>query len=133
MNTGLLRPNKSKMPLTAQVLLYLMKVRMGLDFRFLAFLFNVSVFTAFKNFWRCVIIQNYMLEKENATPNLWSKDFVTEDEINSVFDDIKSKGQLRATILKSAETVFFIFFCYIGDAIRCALSADLKMVARPIV
>ena len=100
MNTGLLRPNKSKMPLTAQVLLYLMKVRMGLDFRFLAFLFNVSVFTAFKNFWRCVIIQNYMLEKENATPNLWSKDFVTEDEINSVFDDIKSKGQLRATILK---------------------------------
>ena len=40
------------------------------------------------------------------------------------------KGRLRGTIYKSAETVHLIMLCYQGDAIRCALSADLKMVAR---
>ena len=40
------------------------------------------------------------------------------------------KGRLRAIIFKSAETVHLILMCYLGDAIRCAVSADLKMVAR---
>ena len=39
------------------------------------------------------------------------------------------KGQLRATILKSAEIVHLILLCYLGDAIGCAASADSKIVA----
>ena len=35
-----------------------------------------------------------------------------------------------ATILKSAVTVHLILLCYLGDAIRFAVSADLIMVAR---
>ena len=30
----------------------------------------------------------------------------------------------------STETAHFILFCYLGDDIRCAVSADLKIVAR---
>ena len=41
-----------------------------------------------------------------------------------------TKGGLRATILKSAETVHLMLLCYLGDAIRCDVSADFKMVAR---
>ena len=37
---------------------------------------------------------------------------------------------MRETIFKSAETVHLILLCYLGDAIRCAVSVDLKMVAR---
>ena len=44
--------------------------------------------------------------------------------------NLSFKGRLRGTIFKSAETVHLIMLCYQGDAIRCALSADLKMVAR---
>ena len=40
------------------------------------------------------------------------------------------KGQLRAAIFKLAETVDLILLCYFGDAIRCAVSTDYKMVAR---
>ena len=40
------------------------------------------------------------------------------------------KGWLWAAIFKSAETIHLILLCYLGDAIRCAVSADLKMVAR---
>ena len=44
------------------------------------------------------------------------------------FENIK--GRLRATIFKSAERVHLILLRYLGDAIRCAVSADLKMAAR---
>ena len=40
-----------------------------------------------------------------------------------------SKGRLRMTIFKSAETAHLILVCYIADAIRCTVSADLKMAA----
>ena len=40
------------------------------------------------------------------------------------------KEQLRATIVKSAETVHLILLCYLCDTIRCAVSDDLKMVVR---
>ena len=40
------------------------------------------------------------------------------------------KGRLRATIFKSAEAVHLILLCHLGDAIRCAVSADLKIVTR---
>ena len=40
-----------------------------------------------------------------------------------------TKG-LRAAILKSAETIHRVLLCYLGDAVRCAVSADLKIVAR---
>ena len=43
---------------------------------------------------------------------------------------VSIKGRLRATISKSAETVYLIVLSYLGDAIRCAVSADLKMFAR---
>ena len=43
---------------------------------------------------------------------------------------ILHKGPLWATIFKSADTVHLILLCFLGDAIRCAMSADLKMVAR---
>ena len=44
---------------------------------------------------------------------------------------IKSyKGKLWLDIFLSAETVHLILLCYLDDAIRCAVSADLKMVAR---
>ena len=48
---------------------------------------------------------------------------------------LRSKGPLRATIFKSAETVHLISLCYLGDAIRYAVSADSKIVAsnRPFV
>ena len=42
----------------------------------------------------------------------------------------KSKGRLGLTIFKPAETVHLILLCCLGDAIRCAVSVDLKMVAR---
>ena len=42
---------------------------------------------------------------------------------------IKSKGQFRAIIFKSVEAVHGILLCYLADAKRCALSADLKIVA----
>ena len=42
----------------------------------------------------------------------------------------KNKRRLRATIFKSAETVHLKLSHYLGDAIRCAVSADLKMIAR---
>ena len=45
----------------------------------------------------------------------------------------KIKGQLRATILKSAEIVNLIFLCYFDDAIRCAVSADLKIAIWSLV
>ena len=41
-----------------------------------------------------------------------------------------TKRGLRATMLKSAETVHLILLCNLDDAIRCAVSADSKMVAR---
>ena len=41
-----------------------------------------------------------------------------------------SKGRLRAAIFESAETLHLILLCYLGDAIRSAVSADSKMVAR---
>ena len=46
----------------------------------------------------------------------------------------ETKGRFRATIFKSAETVPLIFLRYLGDAIRCIVSADLKIVAcsRPL-
>ena len=43
---------------------------------------------------------------------------------------IISKGQSRATIFKSADTVYLKLLRNLGDAIRCAASADLKMVLR---
>ena len=46
------------------------------------------------------------------------------------FMNIQSKGRLRATIFKSAEAVHLILLCYLGDAIRWAVTADFKMVAR---
>ena len=36
-------------------------------------------------------------------------------------------------IIKSAETVHLILFCCVGDAMRCAVSANLKMVALNII
>ena len=42
----------------------------------------------------------------------------------------KEKVGLRTTIFKPAETVHLILFCQSGDAIRCAVLANLKMVAR---
>ena len=43
---------------------------------------------------------------------------------------VAMKGGLRLAIFKSAEKVHGILLCYLGDAVRCAVSADLKMVAR---
>ena len=45
------------------------------------------------------------------------------------------KGRFRTNIFKSAETVYLLFVCYLGDAIRRAMSADSKMVAcyRPLI
>ena len=43
---------------------------------------------------------------------------------------LRKKERLRVTIFRSAETVHFILLCHLGDAITCALSADLKMVTR---
>ena len=43
---------------------------------------------------------------------------------------IKIKGWVRATIIKSAEKVHLILVCYLADALRCAVSADLKMIAN---
>ena len=43
---------------------------------------------------------------------------------------VSIKGRLRATISKSAETVHLIVLRYLGDAIRCAASANLRMFAR---
>ena len=38
------------------------------------------------------------------------------------------KGLLRAAIFKSAETLhLIILLCYLGNAIRCAVSADLAL------
>ena len=34
------------------------------------------------------------------------------------------------TVFKSAETVHLILLCYLCDAVRCDVLADLKMVAR---
>ena len=42
----------------------------------------------------------------------------------------KIKGRLRTAIFKSAETEHLIFLCYLGDAIKCAVSAALKMAAH---
>ena len=46
----------------------------------------------------------------------------------------KTKGRLRVAIFESAETVHLILLCLLGDALRCAVSADLKMAAdnRPL-
>ena len=55
------------------------------------------------------------------------KELLSFDKFNS-FD--VSKRRLRATNLKSAETLHLIFLCYFGDTIKCAESADCKMVAR---
>ena len=41
-----------------------------------------------------------------------------------------SKGRLRATIFESDETEHLILLCYFGKAVRCAVSAENKMVAR---
>ena len=41
-----------------------------------------------------------------------------------------TKGGLWATIFKSADAVHLKLLCYLGDAIRGAVSADLKVVAR---
>ena len=43
---------------------------------------------------------------------------------------ISSKGRLRAVIFKSTETVHHILLCYLDDALRCPVSADVNMVAR---
>ena len=43
---------------------------------------------------------------------------------------ILSKERLRAAIFKSAETVYLILLCNLGDAVRCAVSAALKMAAH---
>ena len=40
------------------------------------------------------------------------------------------KGQLGATIFKSADTAHLILLCYLGDAVRCVVLADSKMFAR---
>ena len=40
------------------------------------------------------------------------------------------KGQLGATIFKSADTAYLILLCYLGDAVRCVVLADSKMFAR---
>ena len=40
------------------------------------------------------------------------------------------KGRLRAAISISAEKVHVILMCYFGEALRCAVSAENKMVAR---
>ena len=42
----------------------------------------------------------------------------------------KFKGRLRASIVKSPETAHLILLYYLGDAMRCVVSADLKMLAR---
>ena len=39
------------------------------------------------------------------------------------------QGLLQVAIFKSAEAVHLILLRYYGDANRCAVSADLKMVA----
>jgi len=44
--------------------------------------------------------------------------------------DCLKQQRLRAAIFKSADTAHLILLCYLGDAIRCAVSVDLKMVAR---
>ena len=43
-----------------------------------------------------------------------------------------TKGQLRATIFKSPETIYLILLCYFGDAIRCALSAEKILAITPL-
>ena len=51
----------------------------------------------------------------------------SELEKSVLFDN----GRSRATIFESAETVHILYcWCYLGDAIRCAVSADLKMVSH---
>ena len=42
----------------------------------------------------------------------------------------ETKGRSRATIFKSDEAVHLILLCYLGDAIKCAVSVDLQMVSR---
>jgi len=43
---------------------------------------------------------------------------------------IKNKGRLRTTIFESAEKAHLTMLCYLADAIRSTVSADLKMAAR---
>ena len=48
------------------------------------------------------------------------------------YDFILLKGQLRATICKSVETVHLILLCYFGFAIRCAESAESLQILSMI-
>ena len=57
-----------------------------------------------------------------------NEDYLAVTGLKVSFED--AKGRLRATTLKSAKTVYLILLCYLGDAIKCAVSADFKMVAR---
>ena len=41
-----------------------------------------------------------------------------------------TKRRLRASISESAETVRLILLCYLGYAVKCPASADLKVVGR---
>ena len=83
-----LRAGKHKLSLAAQVLLFLMKLRKDYDFDTLAFLFNIKSGTAWSTFWRCLINQHSITH--DFTPNIWSKDDLSNEEIDIEFDKIKA-------------------------------------------
>ena len=55
---------------------------------------------------------------------------ISKNSILEVLDGFICMGRLRAAIFQSAVTVHCILLYYFGYAIRCAVSADLKMAAR---
>ena len=61
------------------------------------------------------------LQWKTLLPKITNKaNFVSEISWNV----IKNKGRLRANIFKSADTAHLLLLCFLGDAIRCAMSAD---------
>ena len=45
---------------------------------------------------------------------------------SKVLNTTEGKGKLRAAIFTSAKTVHLILLCYLGNAIRSAVSVDLR-------
>ena len=108
--------NESKVLHKVKELLMSFQCKLSIDFvvSFKTFLFG-SLEPKMVNYLSCT----KFLERYTVFLNQQTQD-----------SQVNLNATLRSTIFKSAETVHFILSCYLGNAIRWAVSASLKMVAR---